>query len=140
MKWIEAYATGIERIDEHHRMIFKTAEDFRQALDSAQGEAAYGVLLNFLNLYCRGHFGIEERCMDEYHCPAAKRNKRAHAGFTVILKGFRDRYKANGYQAADARALVDAVDRWLDDHICRVDVRLKDSVREAAARAAAEPA
>lgn len=136
MKWIEAYSTGVQRLDEHHKMIFKTAEDFRQALDEAKGADNYGLLLDFLNLYCRGHFGVEERCMVQYHCPAAKKNKLAHAGFTVILKGYRDRYKANGYQAAEARALVDAVDRWLDGHICRIDVQLKDSVSRPAVRAA----
>jgi hemerythrin-like metal-binding protein len=128
MKWIDAYATGVQRIDEQHQMIFKTAEDFRTALDGAQGEKTYGVLLNFLEPYCRGHFGFEERCMTEYHCPAAGRNAQAHLGFMVVLSGYRERYAANGYSAADARALVDAVDQWLDGHICRIDVQLKDSV------------
>ncbi len=128
MKWIEAYATGVQRIDEHHRMIFKTAEDFRAALDTGEGRNTYSVLLDFLDQYCRGHFGFEERCMDEYHCPAAEKNKHAHTGFVEVLGGYRERYAANGYDAADARALVDAVDRWLDSHICRIDVQLKGYV------------
>ena len=30
----------------------------------------------------------------------------------------------------DARDLVDSVDKWLIDHICRIDVRLKEYVAE----------
>jgi hemerythrin len=130
MKWIEAYATGVRRIDEHHQMIFRTAEDFRAALDEAEGEKTYSVLLKFLELYCRGHFGFEERCMDQYHCPAAHKNAKAHVGFMEVLLGYRERYEAGSYNAAEARALVDAVDGWLDGHICRIDVQLKDAVGE----------
>ena len=131
MKWMEEYATGVERIDQHHRMIFQSAEDFRTALDAGEGQRTYGMLLDFLELYCRGHFRFEERCMEQYHCPAAKRNLKAHAGFLQALGGYRRRFGEQGYRPADARALVDEVDRWLDGHICRVDVQLKDSVRGA---------
>ena len=33
MKWRDEYATGVQSIDEQHMMIFKTADDFRSALD-----------------------------------------------------------------------------------------------------------
>ncbi len=128
MKWTEQYATGVRRIDEHHRMIFKTAEDFRTALDAGEGENTYMLLLDFLDLYVRGHFGYEERCMDEYRCPAAKRNQQAHSGFLDVLMGYREQYAVGGYRPEDARALVDAVDQWLDAHICHIDVQLKNSV------------
>jgi len=32
MKWSDDYATGIERIDEQHKTIFRMAEDFGAAL------------------------------------------------------------------------------------------------------------
>jgi len=130
MKWSDNYATGIERIDEQHKMIFKMAEDFRGALYEGGGERTYGLLLDFLDRYCRGHFGFEERCMEQYHCPVAERNKQAHLRFVEVLAGFRQRYAGSGFLAVDARELVDAVDRWLDDHICRIDVHLRDCVKE----------
>ena len=132
MKWMDEYATGVTRIDEHHRMIFKTAEDFRMALDTGQGENTYGLLLDFLDLYVRGHFGFEENCMDEYRCPVARKNRQAHAAFLDVLQGYREQYAAGGYRPADARDLVDAIDKWLDGHICRIDVQLKPYVRHSA--------
>jgi hemerythrin len=126
MKWSDQYATGIEQIDGQHKMIFRMAEDFRAALDEGKGEGVYGGMLESLDLYVRTHFGIEERCMEKYHCPVAEGNKRAHAKFEEVLTGFRGRYAANGFDRSDARELVDTLDGWLADHICRIDVRLRD--------------
>jgi hemerythrin len=128
MKWIDDYATGVERIDEDHKMIFKMADDFRAALDECKGAAVYSVLLDSLNLYCRGHFGFEERCMEEYRCPVAQRNKDAHVKFLETVSEFRRRYAANGYDPIDARQLVDTVDQWLANHICHIDIHLKRCV------------
>ena len=128
MKWSDDYATGVERIDQDHRMIFKMSEDFRAALDAGMGGAIYSVLIDTLSLYCRGHFGFEEQCMNEYRCPVAQKNKEAHATFLGDLAGFQQRYTDGGYDRADARELVDTVDRWLADHICSIDIHLKRCV------------
>jgi len=128
MKWSEDYATGIERIDEDHKMIFKMAEDFRAALDEGVGSAVYPVLLDGLTLYCRGHFGFEEQCMEAYRCPVAQKNSKAHARFIETLSGFKQRYAVNGFDRTDARRLVDTVDQWLADHICSIDIHLKRCV------------
>jgi hemerythrin len=130
MQWRDEYATGVERIDEDHKMIFKMAEDFRAVLDDGKGDATYSVLLDSLSLYCRGHFGFEEGCMRKYHCPVAEKNKAAHQTFLETLSEFQERYAANGYDYADARKLVDTVDGWLDSHICRIDVHLKRCVNK----------
>lgn len=128
MKWNDEYTIGIERIDEDHKMIFKMAEDFRAALDESKGGAVYNLLLDALTLYCRGHFGFEERCMNEYRCPVAQKNKDAHAGFLETLAEYRRRYAGSGYDPTDARQLLETIDQWLVDHICNVDIHLKRCV------------
>ena len=130
MKWSDAYSTGIERIDQQHQLLFKTADDFRAALQDQAGEASYAMLLSFLDGYTRAHFGFEEGCMEQYHCPVAQKNKDAHAQFTEVLAGFRQRYAANGFDRAEAHELVDTIDRWLADHICHVDAHLKRCVEK----------
>ena len=130
MQWSNDYATGIQRIDEDHKMIFKMAEDFRAALDTGAGGASYTVLLDALTVYCRGHFGFEERCMEEYRCPVAQKNKEAHSMFLATLRDYQQRDALGGYLAADARDLIDTVDRWLDEHICRIDVHLRNCVKK----------
>jgi hemerythrin len=128
VKWSDAYSTGIQLIDDQHRMLFRTVEVFRSALDAGKGEHVYGDLLQTLELYVRTHFSMEEACMARYRCPIGERNRAAHQLFIAVLAGFRDDYAAHGFDRDNARNLTDTVDRWLDDHICRIDVHLRESV------------
>ena len=128
MNWSDTYATGIQRIDEQHRTLFQMADDFRAGLDEGRGERIYGLFLEFLDRYIRGHFGFEEQCMEEYRCPVAQENKEAHARLIEVVRGFQRLYAASNYRAADARELVDTVDQWLAEHICGIDVQLKQCV------------
>jgi len=128
MKWSDDYATGVQTIDEQHKMIFKMAEDFRAALEEGKGEAVYPGLLHALNLYCRSHFNIEEQCMDEYRCPVAQKNREDHVRFLEVLSGFQQSYEESGFNSADARKLTVIIDEWLIDHILRIDIQLKQCV------------
>ncbi|MCB9916468.1 MAG: hemerythrin family protein [Planctomycetes bacterium] len=126
MKWTPDYATGIERIDSQHKMIFQMLEDYQITLEAGEGERIFGVFLDSLDLYCKGHFGYEERCMAERQCPQAEQNLAAHAAFNEQLAGFRERFRREGYSPAEAARLVETVAGWLSGHICAVDVHLRD--------------
>ena len=126
MKWSDRYATGIERLDEQHRRIFAVAEDFRLALEEGKGEKTYVVVLDFLTGYIRAHFGFEDRCMVQYRCPAAEKNREAHAAFTKSLEGYRERYASTGYRADDAQELMDYLETWFVGHIGSIDVTLRE--------------
>lgn len=125
MKWSESYATGISRIDDQHKMLFVMAEDFRAALDESRGERVYAGLLQSLELYVVTHFAYEEGCMARYVCPVAADNKAAHLRFMTILQEFNARHAARGFDPVDARDLVDTLEGWLANHICRIDVKLR---------------
>ena len=125
MRWSEEFATGIASIDEQHRMIFRMTGDFRIALDEGEGEQVYDDLLRSLDLYIRTHFRIEEECMARFQCAAAEQNKVAHARFAKILANLRERYAVSGFKRSDARELIDLLEQWLANHICRIDVQLK---------------
>lgn len=129
MQWSSEFATGIERLDEQHRMLFTMVGDFRLALDEGRGARSYGLLLGLLDDYARAHFEFEETCMVEYRCPAAALNHQAHAGFLRLISDHRTRYQARGFDAGDARTLVESLGRWLADHIGRIDTQLRDAVR-----------
>ncbi|MES2306291.1 MAG: hemerythrin family protein [Gemmatimonadota bacterium] len=125
MKWREDYATGITKIDDQHKMIFKMAEDYREALDEVQGARLYPEFLESLDLYAQGHFGFEEGCMLRYQCPAGRRNIAAHQEFVTALDGFRQGYARDGFSEVVAYELVNTIDLWLAEHICGIDVQLK---------------
>lgn len=128
MQWSEAYSTGIARIDDQHKMLFQMADSFRAALDEGKGHGVYGGLLTSLDLYVRSHFAYEEGCMARDFCPAAQVNADAHRGFIAFLHRFHERFASSGFVLADARELVDTIDAWLVDHICRIDVQLRATV------------
>jgi len=125
MKWSDEYSTGVERIDNQHKMLFRMSEDFRTSLDDGLGDRIYDGLLKSLDMYARSHFRLEENCMASCECPAAKENSGAHRRFMETLREFQDRYSADGFAPGEARELVDYIDRWLSDHIGRIDVQLK---------------
>ena len=130
MKWKDEYAIGIEPIDEQHKTLFQLAEDFQAVLDCGKGEQTYGLLLVTLDAYIRSHFGIEEKCMVQHRCPVAEKNKNAHSKLIETLSGFHNRYHASGYDHAEASRLVDTLEQWLADHICRIDMHLKKCVKK----------
>lgn len=131
MEWREDYATGIPQVDDQHRMLFRMASDYREALDADQGARLYPELLTSLDLYARGHFGFEEGCMARFICPAAKRNLAEHGEFVAVLQGFQAGFERDGFIQAVAYELVNTLELWLAQHICGVDVQLKRYVAPA---------
>ncbi len=130
MKWRDDYKVGIKSIDEQHKMLFQMSADYRAALHEERGESIYGGLLKSLKIYCRGHFSLEERCMEEHKCPVADKNKEAHASLLKVLASFEQRYEDVGFNPTDAMKLVDTLDQWLNIHICRIDVHLRKCVNK----------
>ncbi len=130
MKWKDEYAIGIEPIDEQHKSLFQIAGDFRDVLDMGKGERTYGLLLATLDTYTRAHFDIEEQCMQQHRCPVAEKNKNAHAKLIETLSEFKNRYDTSGYNYKEASRLVDTLEQWLADHICRIDMHLKKCVKK----------
>jgi hemerythrin len=128
MQWSEAFATGVDRLDEQHKLLFKMTGDFRAALDEGRGQRVYGTLLVALDTYARSHFRFEESCMERYRCAVAAANTKAHEGFVTLLNDYRARYEARGFDPTEARTLIDTLDQWLESHIGRIDVQLRESV------------
>lgn len=131
MKWSDRFATGIEDLDRQHKMLFRMSEDYRETLSEGRGGAVYILMLDSLEDYARAHFGVEERCMFRYQCPAAQQNSEAHAQFVEALAHFRKRYDAAGFSLSDAYQVVDYIDEWLAHHIGGIDVQLKPCVERA---------
>ena len=129
--WSNAYATGIQSIDEQHQMIFRMTNEFHAVLEG-DGQASYEKMLNSLESYARAHFRLEEECMVRYRCPVADQNKQAHARFTNILQDMRQRYSIIGFDRKDAQELIGLLEEWLANHICKVDVQLKQALEKSA--------
>lgn len=128
MKWKESYATGVAEVDEHHRSLFAFSEELRDVLENNAGEKTYDLFLDFLKTYAEVHFSFEEQCMLAHLCPIAGRNRKEHVAFTRMIEREEEAFRTHGFDRGRALALTNRLDRWLDSHICRIDVQLKDYV------------
>ncbi len=127
MKWQPIYATGLPAIDEQHKTLFASSEQFRETMEAGEGIKTYDLFLEFLRAYAKAHFTYEDECMLARRCPIAARNRREHAGFLQMVDEETRRYDRDGFDRTQAYALLDRVDGWLVSHIGRIDVQLRDS-------------
>ena len=134
MKWKEKYATGVEHIDNQHKMIFKISEDFSEALEDGKGENIYEIMLSILESYTLAHFKFEKKHMNEHRCSLSQQNKNAHQHFMENIREYKIRYESFGFEESKAFELVDKIDSWLDSHICTIDVYSKKCVEKNIAR------
>jgi hemerythrin len=126
--WDDSMKTGVPEIDSQHMELIEHFNQFSLALEQRKGREAAGQILDFLQFYAQWHFGREERCMEEYHCPVATANKKAHADF---LKKFGKLYEQ--YQISDVNPQIiwcafEELEAWIVNHIMRVDTRLNECV------------
>ena len=67
LPWTEDLATGEYIIDNHHKNIFKVANDMEEAINEGKGDASIGMTLQFLECHVVKHFHTEEDFMKKYN-------------------------------------------------------------------------
>ena len=126
MEWSDRFATGFKRVDDAHRHIFRSVADFRDAVLDGRGSRVFAGFLDFLGKYVRAHFEHEEQCMATHNCPVAPQNVRAHARLIEELTRFQTEFATIGFTSQAALDLLAFIDAWLSDHICAIDIKLRD--------------
>lgn len=131
MKWQARFETGEAAIDQQHKLLFDTANQYRQVLEANSGEDTYDLFLEALTLFVATHFSYEEECMLAHICPAAGQNKREHEHFSRLIQKENERFASEGFVREKAERLVGMIDDWLESHIGRIDIQLKDYLPKA---------
>ncbi|HWQ45234.1 MAG TPA: bacteriohemerythrin [Longilinea sp.] len=128
--WDESLSTGVTMIDEQHKMLFQSFNEFSEALTKVTAREAAGEVLDFLQFYAVWHFKEEEKEMEAANCPAADENKRAHAEFIEIFTRFYTQWQ-EGIMTLDLAAQsYQQLEKWLVDHVLRVDTQLRTAVKQ----------
>ena len=97
LKWDpRTMATGVEEIDAQHQELIQHLNEFFNLMHMGRGGDGLDEFMDFLSQYAAWHFKHEEGCMEEYRCPAAAANKRAHQTFIQIFRGYRNRLLEEG--------------------------------------------
>jgi hemerythrin len=120
--------TGIPEIDAQHKKWIARFNEFRQAIINQKGEEACTNALLFFMRYTETHFRFEEAMMEQYHCSANALNKDEHKKFQDRIQEITYMTWPLGATMEDVKALEAELVGWLTNHICCVDVKLRDCV------------
>ena len=129
IEWKDAYSIGIPMLDEQHQKLFQFSNDLESIIQD--GEVSENLMwesIQYLENYANMHFGKEEMCMFKYQCPIAEKNQEAHTRFIAFYNFLSERMKKEGITHRMAREFHWFIEQWLIEHICKIDVHLKDCV------------
>jgi len=133
IKWKEEYSTGVAKLDQQHRSLFEYCNELEGTIkDGPIAVSTVELALRFLERYVKGHFGQEEACMHQHACPIADKNKFAHQQFIQMYESLQQKFINNKTNEANAKETLQVLhqflEKWLIDHICQIETKLKPCV------------
>lgn len=124
LEWVNALSTGDEGLDNQHKYLVDTLNKLGDVINEGHGSENIARILGILRFYSGWHFGKEEDCMETYHCPAAGKNKKAHAVFIEKFDKFHNEFTNSGGTAELALKIHEEISDWIVNHILIVDGEL----------------
>ena len=121
----EKMATGFPEIDAQHKEWIRRINEFDDAVINHKGQDAIQITLGFLSQYAETHFVSEEALMTQHNSPVRDSNRAAHDQFRGKLAEIRAWVKNEGATSVEIIELQDALEKWLVNHICTIDVQLR---------------
>jgi hemerythrin len=121
----EKMTTGFPELDEQHQEWFRRFNDFENAVLNRKGQDVLLSEIGFLELYIETHFAREEELMRKYNCRCLDANQTAHAEFRGMLSEIKGWVEQEGAMLVEIVALEEALEEWLINHICTIDVELR---------------
>jgi hemerythrin len=135
--WSDQFETGQPLLDTQHRMLIsyinRLEELAHNAHPSREEIELFLRFIEFLETYILTHFREEELCMNRFKCPVRMENAQAHRAFLEFFQKFKRRLGLEGYRPEVVKELHDSCCSWIQQHILRIDVRLKPCLNESAA-------
>ena len=122
----ETMATGFPEIDLQHKEWIRRVNEFDEAVITNKGRETIQNTLDFLEEYSETHFGDEETIMADHFSPVQVLNKTSHNEFRETLAEIRSWVKNEGATSVEVVGLMIDLEEWLVNHICTVDVQLRN--------------
>ncbi|MDR1083424.1 MAG: hemerythrin family protein [Deltaproteobacteria bacterium] len=117
MLWSKSLETGIPKIDDQHKELFRQADIL---VDQSKADRVESTL-NFLKDYVNKHFADEEVYHRSSQYPKADDHKRLHVEFTAALKKQFEEFRKAANKSAMVLTINSIVINWLKEHIMRHD-------------------
>jgi hemerythrin len=123
--WDDTYNTGIEVIDNQHRMIVDYINRLDNAISTNDKDEIDKVFDNLLN-YCISHFSFEESLMTEHGYEHTEGHRRVHNSFTTRIENYKSEWN---YGKDISRQLLGDLKIWLVSHIQSEDQDYAEVIR-----------
>jgi hemerythrin len=131
IKWDqEKMTTGVREIDTQHREWIRRFNEFDAAVVNRQGVETIRSTLEFLGQYAETHFADEEARMAQANLPILEQNRVEHNEFRSKLAEIKAWVRREGATTVEVVALKTTLEDWLVNHICTVDVKLRETGEE----------
>ena len=122
----EKMATGFPEIDAQHKEWIRRVNEFDDAVINHKGQEVIQNTLDFLTQYSETHFADEEAIMAQHNSQLQKPNKTAHDEFRGKLAEISSWVKNAGATSVEVVELKIALEQWLVNHICTIDVEMRN--------------
>lgn len=127
VQWESRFETGEFRLDDQHKRLFDFVNKLEVMTNTEIKPAELDNIVSFLSMYVRVHFLCEESCMTVRRCIVAEKNKAAHEKFLAFYDEFKQKYERHGADKLMLKELYTAANTWLVNHICKIDVQLREA-------------
>jgi len=127
IEWKEAYLTGIDEFDDHHRKLFDLLNKSYFMIVEGSSQEELGELLAELLDYVRYHFAAEEELMRAKAYRKIDEHLIEHFNFTHRVQSFEK--EARDDQQYLPVEIFDFIRHWFLDHIVTVDVEMSRALR-----------
>ncbi|MDR0882851.1 MAG: bacteriohemerythrin [Candidatus Adiutrix sp.] len=117
MLWTATLETGIPKIDEQHKELFRQVD----VLMDAKNQNRLQETLDFLGQYVVKHFGDEQVMHASSNYPKAAAHKQMHTAFIATFKELKQKFESSGHNLTMVMEINKVVVGWLKDHIMRHD-------------------
>ena len=130
--WNDAMLTGVEEIDQQHRVLVNTLNDFAAKLAGHADDRLFDQVTRDLLAYAIYHFETEEELIKRYGYDLAERDEanahiRQHRSFSAQVIALRG--EAGEARSAAQYELLAFLKDWLMNHIGTSDQRLGKFLR-----------
>jgi len=132
MEWNEDYATGIEDIDNDHKILFTFVNDLHDRIEGNAGEAAISETLDGLVNYVNVHFVREENFMDRAGYEDLSEHAESHRRLSARVFSLKESYDDDP-KSFNTTTFLEFLKGWLTGHILYTDMDYVAVVKAAAA-------
>jgi len=119
LEWDGSFATGINRFDEAHKVLFKMVNDLHEAMQQKRSKEVIGQILNGLAEYTVNHFADEERAFAQTSYPGAAEHKELHKKLVSQVVDLQGKFRSG--ETVLSQDIITFLQDWLIDHIKGTD-------------------